>query len=208
MGEESSKRSYKNGRIYCIRNYVDNDLYVGCSTQPLSKRMEKHRSNMKNDRDKNTRLYTKMNELGVENFYIELVEEYPCKNIEQLRAREGEWIRKIGTLNKRIEDRTLQEWKEDNAEKMREYHKQYREEHGETLREHHRQYWNEKKDGINERRHENYSNNKEIFKEQREKHRERRREKVECECGSSVCRSDLSTHRRSKKHQEFINNQD
>ena len=145
MGEESSKRSYKNGRIYCIRNYVDNDLYVGCSTQPLSKRMEKHRSSMKNDRDKNTRLYTKMNELGVENFYIELVEEYPCKNIEQLRAREGEWIRKIGTLNKRIEDRTLQEWKEDNAEKMREYHKQYREEHGETLREHHRQYWNEKR---------------------------------------------------------------
>ena len=30
-----------------------------------------------------------MNELGIDNFYIELVEELSCENIEQLRKREG-----------------------------------------------------------------------------------------------------------------------
>ena len=37
---ESSKRSYSNGRIYCIRNSINDDIYVGSSCQPLSKRME------------------------------------------------------------------------------------------------------------------------------------------------------------------------
>ena len=33
-------------------------------------------------------------------FYIELLEDYPCQNREQLRAKEGEYIRKLSTLNK------------------------------------------------------------------------------------------------------------
>ena len=37
-----------------------------------------------------------MRELGVENVYIELLEECPCDNVEQLRKREGELIRQIG----------------------------------------------------------------------------------------------------------------
>ena len=49
-----------------------------------------------------------MREIGKQRFYIELYEEYPCENIEQLRKREGEIIRELKpTLNKRIEDRTI-----------------------------------------------------------------------------------------------------
>ena len=70
---ESSKRSYSNGRIYCIRNSINDDIYVGSSCQPLSKRMEKHRYDVRNDKKNNCSLYKKMNELGVENFYIELI---------------------------------------------------------------------------------------------------------------------------------------
>ena len=29
---------YNNGKIYSIRNTIDNDVYVGSTTQPLSKR--------------------------------------------------------------------------------------------------------------------------------------------------------------------------
>ena len=34
-----------------------------------------------------------MRELGVENFYIELIENFPCDTVEELRAREGHYIR-------------------------------------------------------------------------------------------------------------------
>ena len=39
-------RDYTNGKIYCIRNNVDDDIYIGSTTQALSKRMAKHRSNI------------------------------------------------------------------------------------------------------------------------------------------------------------------
>ena len=50
-----------------------------------------------------------MNELGVENFYIELIEQFPCENKEQLLAKEGEYIRKMATLNHQTQGRTIQE---------------------------------------------------------------------------------------------------
>ena len=39
--------TYKNGKIYCIRNSVDDDIYVGSTTQPLCKRMAMHRITLK-----------------------------------------------------------------------------------------------------------------------------------------------------------------
>lgn len=47
-----------------------------------------------------------MRELGVDHFYIELIEDYPCETIDQLRKKEGLYIREIGTLNLRVEGRT------------------------------------------------------------------------------------------------------
>ena len=46
MGE--SGRKYENSKIYCIKNYIDNDIYVGHTTQASSKRMDTHRSACKN----------------------------------------------------------------------------------------------------------------------------------------------------------------
>ena len=44
MGDSS--RKYENGKVYCIRNNCDTDVYVGHTTQTLSKRMQKHRASM------------------------------------------------------------------------------------------------------------------------------------------------------------------
>ena len=80
-----------------------------------------------------------MRQIGKQRFFIELYEECPCKNIEQLRKREGEVIRELKpTINKRIENRTVQEWREDNKQKMQEWHKQNREEHKEELKDKHK----------------------------------------------------------------------
>ena len=101
---------YQNSKIYAIRNTIDNDIYIGSTTMALCQRMVKHRCEAKT-RPSKQKLITKMNELGIENFYIELIENYPCENVELLRKREGELIRELGTLNSRIERRTSKEWR-------------------------------------------------------------------------------------------------
>ena len=101
-----ASKDFKNGRIYCIRNMIDDDIYVGSTCQPINKRMAKHRDSRKEEKNHNMKLYAKMRDIGVDNFYIELIEECPCDNLEQLRRREGHFIREMATLNKNIAGQT------------------------------------------------------------------------------------------------------
>ena len=127
---------YKNGKIYKILNTITDDVYVGSTCQPLSKRMAKHRETL-NTRKGHTLLYTKMKQLGVYNFYIELIEECPCDNIEQLRAVEGKYIREFSTLNKRIENRSKKQYTEDTKEQKMIYDREYRRKNEEKIKESH-----------------------------------------------------------------------
>jgi Ca2+-dependent lipid-binding protein len=111
---------YNHGKIYTIRCSEDNDLiYIGSSIQPLHKRWHQHKERIYNQNDKeyNKLLYIKIRELGIDKFYIELYENFKCENKEELRKREGEIIRQLGTLNKYIAGRTKKEWNQDNKEK-------------------------------------------------------------------------------------------
>ena len=159
-------RDYKNGKIYCIRNYITDDIYIGSSCEKyLSKRWVKHKSNINYDRDKNMPLYQKMRELGVENFYIELIENYPCESQDQLRAREGHYIREMATLNKRIETRTEKEWREDNKEYMQEWRKQHYQENKTEIDEKAKKYAEENPDKVKQQKKDYYERNKEQIKE-------------------------------------------
>ena len=101
-----NNKDYNNGKIYCIRNMIDDDIYVGSTTQPLSKRMVWHRQTLLRDDRNNTMLYQKMKQHGIDTFYIELLVEHPCDNLEQLRQKEGEYIRNVGNLNMYIAGRS------------------------------------------------------------------------------------------------------
>ena len=59
-----------------------------------------------------------MNELGLDNFYIELIENYSCNNREELSKREGEIIREYKPdLNKHIAGTRFRKYPEDNRQK-------------------------------------------------------------------------------------------
>ena len=118
---------YKNGRTYQIRNTVDDDVYVGSTTQTLCKRMAKHRVDMNAPTKLHRPLYVKMQGYGVDCFYIELIEECPCENKEQLRKREGHFIREIATLNMCQAGRTKKEWHEENKPRKKEYREENKE---------------------------------------------------------------------------------
>ena len=184
---------YKNAKIYKILNDIDGDVYIGSTCQPLSKRMSKHRQSYKAKRKQHYKLYQKMNDVGIEHFYIELVKETPCENIEQLRAIEGQYIRELGTLNHRVEGRTKKQYTDDNKEKKAEYDKLRREEKGEEIKEQKRQHWEKVKDEKNE--------------ERRTKYQETKHNKIHCDvCNIDFVKESQYKHYKSIRHLKNLNN--
>ena len=84
----TSEERYKNGKIYTIRYRGDDSLiYVGSTCLPLYKRWYKHKSDCFNENFPGNNMYLYQKIRGTndfENWYIELYEEYPCENKEQL----------------------------------------------------------------------------------------------------------------------------
>ena len=184
---------YKNGKIYSIRNSIDDDVYIGSTTQPLSKRFFWHKQGMKCKKSYNYKLYQKMRELGEENFYIELIELCPCNSKEELRKREGEITRETGTLNAYIAGRTKKEYYKETIDEHKERRRTDYKEHKEERLEYCRNY---------------RARDPEKTKEQRRQEYQRWKAKgdtlINCECGSVYCKRSIRRHERSKKHQEYL----
>ena len=108
---------YSNGKIYTIRCKTDDKLiYVGSTVMRLCKRWWDHKKDMK--RGSNSFFYQQVKDW--DEWYIELYENCPCNNVEELKKREGEVIREIGTVNTQIPGRTSKEYEQDCCEKIRE----------------------------------------------------------------------------------------
>ena len=163
--------NYSEAKIYKILNTVDDEIYVGSTTQPLSKRMRKHRMNAKY---RATKFYQHMNNIGIHNFYIELIQKFPCNSNEELYTKEGEWIRKIGTLNQLVAGRTKQQYREQNKDKLRKQNQEYKEQNKDKIREQNKQY---------------RENNSSI---------------CTCVCGSRVSKINMCKHIKTDKHKQFI----
>ena len=90
-------RDFSKGKIYTIRCRSDvSKIYVGSTTQPLSKRWGDHKHCWKSG---NHLPFHKLIE-DINDWYIELYEAFPCQNNEELTRREGQIMREIATLNK------------------------------------------------------------------------------------------------------------
>ena len=99
--------NYQEGKIYKICNIINDDIYVGSTTQKLCERMRDHRYCVNNNKKKDRPLYKAFRELGIEHFFIELIEKCPCNDKDELRKKEGEWIRELKpSMNKAIAGRT------------------------------------------------------------------------------------------------------
>ena len=112
---------YQDSKIYLIKCHKDPSLvYVGMTTTTLKTRWGGHKQDMK--RHPNKLLYKKMAE-NIDDWYIELYERFPCKNKDELRARENELIPVLGTLNTfntgvyQVKDKDYHERKAENYRK-------------------------------------------------------------------------------------------
>ena len=114
----------------------------------------------KTKRNQEGQLSREMSKLGDDQFYIELIEDYPCNSKRELVLREGFWIRHhkswLGDhgYNTKVEGRTKQEYYQDRRDhtlsKVKEYYEEHKEErdaykkqHYEDNQEHFKDYQKE-----------------------------------------------------------------
>ena len=155
--------NYQNGKIYKLWSPEGDDIYIGSTTQSLCRRKEGHK---KLDCSSKI-LFEKYEEV-----IIELIEYFPCNNKEELNKKEGEHIRKNECINKQIAGRTHKEYREENADKFKEYNKKYNEENADKIKEYNKKYYEENPDKIKKYR----ENNSDKIKEQKSKYRELNRD--------------------------------
>ena len=113
---------YQNGKIYKIVDVGYNKTYYGSTCESLSQRMTRHRAKYTaylKGNITNTRSFDLFDEFGIENCKIELVENYPCNSKEELRRREGYYIKNNDCINKCVPCRTPAEYYQDENEYCR-----------------------------------------------------------------------------------------
>ena len=190
--------NYQNGKIYTLRSYQTDDVYIGSTTQSLAVRKGGHRRDYTNYLKGENCFVTSFNIIKFDDCYIELIENYPCISRNELERREGQLIREMECVNKCIAGRTPKEYYERNKKAIAEQQKKWREANKEVMAEKSKEYREANKEKIAENKKKYYELNKEVISE-------KNKEKYNCECGSVLRKSDKSRHESTKKHKEYMN---
>jgi len=135
MINNDAKKNFHNGRIYLIRNFNNDKIFVGSTTQNLVKNFAYHKNNVIEHRYMNRQLYQDMEKYGIETYYIELHEMFPCKSLEELQKREREVIRQFDTFKKGYNtcDKTMEQIKQNREKHHLEYCSEYYKLHKDEL---------------------------------------------------------------------------
>lgn len=158
------------------------DCYVGHTTRFIARKAcHKHNCYNETYKEYNKYLYQFIRENGGWcNWSMIQIEEYPCNNANEARARERYWYETLSAnLNCQVPNRTESEYSEYSKEYRKnnvEYFKDYKEHYN-------KKYYDLNKDKINEYK---------------------RTNKIECECGCFTSSSDMSKHRKSQKHKKLL----
>lgn len=126
---------YLQSKIYKIWSPSENLVYYGSTIQSLAQRLAKHKSGYKRYNNGKRGYCTSFLVLDCEDYKIELVEEYPCNNKQQLEKQEGEYIKINDCVNKVVVGRTPREYYEANKEYYQEKNKNYYQENKEKKNE-------------------------------------------------------------------------
>ena len=209
------------------------DCYVGHTTNFTKRKYQhKHSCNNENNKDYNMNVYQFIRENGCwDNWDMIEIERFNAIDENDAKKRERFYIEALNArLNKYIPTRTLKEYYQDNKEKIldnvrvyrennkeqiqeyrennRDKFKQYREDNKERISEHKKDYYKNNQEMILERQKEYRENNKEmVLEKSKSKYHnniEKMKEKVNCGCGCEIRKTDISRHKKTKKHLDLI----
>ena len=115
---------YQLGKIYRLTN-DDGMNYYGSSCQPLSVRKGGHLKDFKCWKNGKGPYVSSFKIIEMGNCEIVLCENFPCKDVYELKARERFYIENNECVNKVIPNRTPKEHYQDNKVQLLEQMKQY-----------------------------------------------------------------------------------
>jgi len=187
---------YTKSKIYKITCNITGLTYYGSTVNPISKRISQHRTKFKAG---NLKCSSRQVLVGGDYDYS-LVEEFSCENKDQLHKRERFYIENNDCVNKQIPGRTLREYNEQNKDKISANSKKYHEQNKDKISAQRKEHYEQNKDKI-------LAHNKEYFEQNKDNISTQRNTKVTCECGSVVAHGNLSRHKKSKKHQAYLESQ-
>ena len=144
---------YSNGKVYEIICRITNERYIGSTTLQLCQRLANHR-------EKKNKCSSKQI-IERNDYYINLLEECPCDNREQLLKNERDWYNKGDCINKRKPFIT----NEESIEYQIEYQKEYRGANKESISKYKKEYCEANKESISEKKKEYREANKESISE-------------------------------------------
>jgi hypothetical protein len=192
---------YQRSKIYKLVSNISDLTYIGSTTQTLSSRLGHHRTDYKLWKQGKHHKVTSYDIIEEGDYDIVLLENYPCKNKEELHARERYWIEKTKCVNKYIPTRTDKEWRNDNKEHLAEKQHQYWEENKDKLKEQQKKHRVEIKDKLHE-----YEKQRWQKPERKLKAKIYNETKVRCDvCDQEMRRDSYRKHINGKQHLENIN---
>jgi len=153
-------------KIYALRSNQTPKIYIGSTSLSLNTRLILHKTKYKHQ----VKYITANEILQYPDCNIELVEEFENINKDELKKKEGEYIKHFNTCNKNIAGRNLKQYYIDNIEKYKQTNKTFRSENPE----YYNKYYHLNKDKYNA--------------------------KIQCGCGGSFCAFTKSNHLKTKKH--------
>ena len=87
---------YSNSKIYKICSNLSDKYYIGSTFKRIEQRLKEHITSYKAYLTNNDKTYLSSYKiLQHSDYYIELLELYPCNNMRELHCREGELIKQF-----------------------------------------------------------------------------------------------------------------
>lgn len=220
---------YKYGKVYKIFCSIlgENDIYVGSTIKELEVRLNEHFTYAEINTSELHKFHRHMERLGLDNFHIMLIENYPCDHRMALRMREQYWMDKLKSrLNSRNAFTSVADYKTQrklyykaNEEAIKAYDKLYKAENKVAIKAYQKLYRAENKEDLKAKSKLYIAENKEAIKAQRKLHRAENtdknkakadmRHKADRESGATHCvlcnktsttKSSFNQHKKSASH--------
>lgn len=199
--------NYGEGKIYKLWSPSTDKIYVGSTTKKyLSQRLSEHIQSLREYVSGKTTRWTTSFEILIryDDVHIELLENYPCKTKDELRRKEGEYIRKLECVNRCIAGRTPKERYQDDKERILQRFKGYYEENKEKIQQIQRKWREENRERKREMDRKYREANKEKIKNNDREYYKRNSEKITCNCGALITKHNLKSHQKTLKHLNTI----